>query len=107
MRWIFAALMLTSLPARAADPVLRPGVGEGYLFQLGAERSEAEAAHSWIAIAAKAGGVLDGLKPEITPVQVPHKGRLWRLRGGPVDPAGAQAVCAALKAKEIDCIVVR
>ena len=107
MRWMLIALMFVATPAPAADPALKPGVGEGYLFQLGAEHSEAEAAHDWIAIAARAGGVLDGLKPEIMPVQVPHKGRLWRLRGGPVDAAGAVAICAQLKARSIDCIVVR
>lgn len=106
MRWMLIALLFAALPARAAGPALKPGLGKGYLFQLGAERSEAEAAHSWLVIAAKAEGALDGLKPEITPVKVPRKGRLWRLRGGPVDAAGAATVCAALKAKGIDCIVV-
>jgi SPOR domain len=106
MRWMLIALLFAALPARADGPALKPGVGEGYLFQLGAEHSEAEAAHSWIVIAARAGGALDGLKPEITPVRLPRKGRLWRLRGGPVDAAGAAAVCVALKAKGIDCIVV-
>jgi len=106
MRWMLIALLLTAAPAHADGPALKPGVGEGYLFQLGAEHSEAEAAHSWIVIAARAGGALDGLKPEITPVKVPRKGRLWRLRGGPVDVAGATAICARLKARSIDCIVV-
>jgi hypothetical protein len=106
MRRMLIALVLAATPAHAAYPASKPGAGEGYLFQLGAEHSEAEAAHSWIAIAARAGGVLDGLKPEITPVQVSRKGRLWRLRGGPVDAAGAAAICAQLKARSIDCIVV-
>jgi hypothetical protein len=106
MRWLPILILFAAIPARADGPALKPGVGEGYLFQLGAEHSEAEAAHSWIVISARSGGALDGLKPEITPVNVPHKGRLWRLRGGPVDPAGAASICAALKAKSIDCIVV-
>ena len=104
MRWMLIALLFAAVPARATDPA--PKSGERYLFQLGAEHSEAEAAHDWIAIAARAGGALDGLKPEITPVRVPRKGRLWRLRGGPVDAAGAAAICVQLKAKSIDCIVV-
>ena len=104
MRWMLIALLFAAMPAHASDPAPKPGAG--YLFQLGAEHSEAEAAHDWIAIAARAGGALDGLKPEITPVRVPRKGRLWRLRGGPVDAAGAVAICAQLKARSIDCIVV-
>ena len=106
MRWMPILLLFAVGPSHAADPALRPGLGEGYLFQLGAEHSEAEAAHSWLVIAARAGGILDGLKPEITPVKVPRRGRLWRLRGGPVDVAGATAICARLKAQSIDCIVV-
>lgn len=90
----------------AAEPSLRPPLTEDFLVQLGASRSEADAAHSWIVIRDRAGGVLDALKPEITPVMVPHKGRLWRLRAGPIDPAGAASVCARLKALSIDCIVV-
>jgi len=107
MRRIVIALVFCAAPALADDPPLRPApVEAGFLIQLGAEHSEAEAAHTWLVISAKAGGVLDGLKPEITPVNVPRKGRLWRLRGGPIDPAGAASICVQLKAKSIDCIVV-
>jgi hypothetical protein len=107
MRRIVIALMFCATPVLADDPPLRPAPAEpGFLIQLGAERSEAEAAHSWLVIAARAGGVLDGLKPEITPVKLTRKGRLWRLRAGPVDPAGAASICVRLKAMSIDCIVV-
>jgi hypothetical protein len=80
--------------------------GDAYRIQLGAEESEAAAAHSWIAIRHMSQGALDGLKPKILSVDVPHKGRLWRLRAGPADPAAAAAVCARLKALSIACIVV-
>jgi hypothetical protein len=90
----------------AGVPALRPAVADDFLIQLGAERSEAGAAHSWIVIRDKAGGALDGLVPKITPVTVPRKGRLWRLRAGPIDPSGAASVCARLKEAGIDCIVV-
>ena len=85
---------------------LRPPVNDGFLVQLGAEHSEAEAAHSWIVIKDKAGAVLDGLMPQISPVTVPHKGKLWRLRAGSVEGAAAASICAKLKALSIDCIVV-
>ncbi len=107
MRWLSIAFALCAAPALGDDPPLRPAPAEpGFLIQLGAEHSEAEAAHSWLVISARAGGVLDGLKPEITPVRVPRKGRLWRLRGGPIDPAGAASICVQLKVRSIDCIVV-
>ena len=107
MRWISIAFVFCAVPALGDGRALRPAPQEpGFLIQLGAEHSEAEAAHSWLVIAARAGGVLDGLKPEITPVKLPRKARLWRLRAGPIDPAGAASICGQLKARSIDCIVV-
>ena len=91
-------------------PALRPQMPDApgsTLIQLGAERSEAEAAASWVRIAHATNGLLDGLTPNITPVKVSHKGRLYRLRAGPLDASNAASVCAALKARGIDCIVVR
>ncbi|HWA90060.1 MAG TPA: SPOR domain-containing protein [Rhizomicrobium sp.] len=93
-------LVLALLLAASLQP------GDDWRIQLGAEQSEAGAAHDWIAIRNRAQGVLDGLKPKIAPVQVPHKGTLWRLRAGPADPAAAAAICARLKALSIACIVV-
>lgn len=93
-------IVLAMLLAASLQP------GDDYRVQLGAEESEADAAHSWIVIRDRAQGALDGLKPKIVPVAVPHKGRLWRLRAGPVDPAGATSICVQLKALSIDCIVV-
>ena len=80
--------------------------GDDYRIQLGAEQSEAGAAHDWIAIRDRSQGALDDLKPKIMPVAIAHKGTLWRLRAGPVDPAAAAAICAKLKALFIACIVV-
>lgn len=77
------------------------------LIQLGAERSEAEAAASWARIAHRTEGILHGLMPRITPVNVPHKGLLYRLRTGPLDAANAMSVCAALRARQLDCLIVR
>jgi hypothetical protein len=92
-----AVLLLLLAGAAAPDP---------FLIQLGAERSEAEAAHRWIVLKHSTAGVLDGLEPKITPVTVPHRGKLWRLRAGPVDQAGATSICAQLKVLGADCIVV-
>jgi len=85
---------------------LRPAVADDTFIQLGAERSEAAAAQKWEDIRARSGAALDGLIPRISPVEVKHKGRLYRLRAGPTDAAGAASICAQLKAQAIDCIVV-
>jgi hypothetical protein len=75
------------------------------MIQLSAERSEAEAAATWVRLVHDANGVLDGITPSITPVRAPHRGRMFRLRAGPLDPANAASICAALKAKNLGCIV--
>ena len=96
--------------ARADDPSLRPQMPDtpgNTLIQLGAERSEVEAAASWVRIAHRTNGILDGLSPRITPIQVRHKGVFYRLRAGPLDAVNAASICAALREREIDCIVVR
>jgi hypothetical protein len=96
--------------AHADDPPLRPQMPDvpgSTLIQLGAERSEVGAATIWARIAHRTNGILDGLSPRITPVQVLHTGVFYRLRAGPLDAVNAASICAALKAREIACIVVR
>ena len=96
--------------AHADDPPLRPAIPDApgnTLIQLGAERSEVEAAASWVRIAHRTNGILDGLSPRITPIQVRHKGLFYRLRAGPLDAVNAASICATLKARDIACIVVR
>jgi hypothetical protein len=96
--------------AHADGPPLRPQMPDApgnTLIQLGAEHSEVEAAASWVRIAHRTNGILDGLTPRITPVKVRHKGLFYRLRAGPLEAVNAASICAALKARDIDCIVVR
>lgn len=101
---------LAATVSSAGETALRPQLSDAAghtLIQLGAERSEAEAAASWVRIAHGTNGILDGLVPRITPVVMPGRRRLYRLRAGPLDDASAASVCAALRARQIDCIVVR
>lgn len=115
MRWncnacLGLAVVLSATLARADGPPLRaqmPDAPGNTLIQLAAEHSEAEAAASWVRITHQTDGILDGLTPSITRIRVLHNRRMYRLRAGPVDPASAAAICAALKARQIDCIVVR
>jgi tetratricopeptide (TPR) repeat protein len=80
----------------AAPP---PAAGQ---IQLGAWRSQAEAANAWSRIARVSGSDLAGLAPQVVPVDLPGKGRFWRLRtdGGP-------ELCRSLAAKGLSCLVVR
>jgi Flp pilus assembly protein TadD len=87
-----------------AKPPPGPPVAQ---VQLGAFRDQAMAAQSWDKIAAASDGALQGKSPVIVPVDLPGKGRLWRLRAAVGDKPGARKLCAALLAKGLACIVVR
>jgi tetratricopeptide (TPR) repeat protein len=80
-------------------------VGGGASLQLGAWRAEADAADGWNHVTKRAGGLLDGLSPQIVPADIPGKGRYYRLRAGPV--ADAARLCGQLKSKGLACIVTR
>ena len=70
--------------------------------QLGAWRQEAEANDAWNRAVRRAGGDLAGLAPHIVPVDLPGRGRYYRLRVSA--DAGAAKLCASLAAKGLDCL---
>ena len=98
-------ILLFAMLLAADDIPVQPAAPASFV-QLGAERSEEAAAPSWESLRGQTGILLDNLVPRISPVDVKRKGRLWRLRAGPTDAANAASICAALKARAIDCIVV-
>jgi tetratricopeptide (TPR) repeat protein len=87
-------------------PGLRPALDDpgGEQVQLGAWRQEAEAAEGWNRTVKQAEGVLSGFSPHIVAVNIPGKGRYYRLR---VETAEGKQLCAVLTAKGLDCIPVR
>jgi len=100
-------------PVRAAiappAPGLKPALGEStraQTVQLGAWRNEADAADAWNDIVSVAGNIMAGMSPQVVPVDLPGKGRYYRLRAGPIYD-GADRLCAALIAKKLGCMVVR
>jgi tetratricopeptide (TPR) repeat protein len=91
-------------------PALRPAIGSaepasGRLVQLGAWRSQEEAEAGWNQAKSRSGGALDGLANIIQIADLPGKGRYYRLRVAP-GPFGAQNLCAKLRAKGLDCMLV-
>jgi tetratricopeptide (TPR) repeat protein len=96
-------------PAGAA--VLRPALdqpqGRVSTVQLGAWRSRAEADAGWSKAKLQAGGMLDGLQQQILTVDLPGKGRYFRLRVAPAPDQSAAQTCAGLTAKGIACLSVR
>ncbi len=91
----------------ALRPAIEEGTAVGPLIQLGAWRDEASAADGWNHARARAGAVLAGLTPHIVAVDLPGRGRYFRLRAGPVAGSSPAKVCAALTADGLACIVVR
>ncbi|HWY61187.1 MAG TPA: tetratricopeptide repeat protein [Rhizomicrobium sp.] len=76
----------------------------GEQVQLGAWRQEAEAAAGWNRAVQQAGEILSGLTPHILAVDLPGRGRYYRLR---VETAGSKQLCAVLTSKGLDCIPAR
>jgi len=75
--------------------------------QLGAWRSAAEADAGWSKAKRQAGGMLDGLQPQVLSVELPGKGRYFRLRVAPAADQSAADVCTGLATKGIACLPVR
>jgi tetratricopeptide (TPR) repeat protein len=84
-----------------------PVTDTGELVQLGAWRSQGDAALGWNKAAAAAGDLLSSASPRIVEADVPGKGHFWRLRTQA--PAGTTAAdfCTQLRAKGLSCIAAR
>ena len=76
-------------------------------IQLGAFHEQAAATDGWNKIVAQAGGALSGLSPQIVAVDIPAKGRLWRLRTSASDISAARKLCAVLITRGLVCMAVK
>jgi tetratricopeptide (TPR) repeat protein len=89
---------------QAGSPASVPRAGQ---IQLGAWRSPAEASAAWDSAKTMAGAVLDGLSPQILTVDLPRKGRFFRLRVNLEAGRSGSEICASLKARDVACIPVK
>lgn len=87
-------------------PAKSPGAG-GWRIQLASVRSEAEAASEWKRLTSRHGDALSGLSMQVAKADLGEKGVFYRVQGVGVDEARAKAACAALKAQNVGCVVVR
>ncbi len=105
---------------RAAKVVLRPALDQpgravrarrtaqgGMEIQLGAWRREGEADAGWDEARLRAGGALDGFSPRVVTVDLPGKGRYYRLRVSAPAGQSRTAFCAGLSAKGLACLPAR
>jgi tetratricopeptide (TPR) repeat protein len=93
----------------ALKPAFSEGAGSaaGQMIQLGAWRKQGDTAIAWRHAAAVAGSLLAGLAPQVMPADLAGRGRFYRLQAGPVDQGTGQGLCRALRAKGLECIVIR
>jgi cell division protein FtsN len=77
-----------------------------FVVQVGAFKSDVEAAEKWQALKKKNGDLLGALKPDIKRVDLDSKGVWYRLRVGPFETrANAVALCEVLRTRGGNCIV--
>lgn len=92
------------------SPALKPALDQasplGAQIQLGAWRSEAEAGEGWNRALKQAGDVLEGFSPHIVAVDLPGRGRYYRLRIA-ADKEGSKTLCSVLVAKGLNCFLAR
>lgn len=92
-------------PVAAVPPAALAGA---FQIQLASARSEQGAMAEWNRIVGKNKDALAGLTPTVARVDLGEKGVFYRLRAGPLaDKAAADALCGALGAQNVGCIVVR
>lgn len=100
-----------SAPAiAAAPPAPAPPVATaGYLVQLAAFRKASAADIAWGRLSKSHRDLLGLLAPSVQRVDLgADKGVFYRLRAGPLgDVAAARSLCAKLKARKLDCLVVK
>jgi hypothetical protein len=87
-----------------AEPKGMAAAAKKGAVQLGAFTSETAALAAWAKIAAVSDGALGGLTPVAVPVDLPAKGRLWRLRAAGSDKAAAHKLCRALAQRKLACV---
>ena len=103
-------------PIPAPKPVVQPPPAPtvtaaplaGFRVQLAALRSRADAEAAWRRLKRANGDLLGALEVEVTRVDLAYKGVFYRLRAGPLASAAkAGALCVRLKARDLDCLVVK
>ncbi len=103
-----APRQLGGVVAAAPKPVAaatKPAASGGYVLQIGAYKSQADADAAWKAYKAKHAALLSGYSDDVQQADLGEKGTWYRLRiGGLSDKEVATALCDRLKADGGVCI---
>jgi cell division septation protein DedD len=105
---VAAAVAAKAPPAAPPPPAAAAAKGTGgWVVQLGAVHSEAEAKTEWARLKNAHHDQLASLDSDIIRVDLGAKGIFWRVRGGPLDEAQARLLCAELSKQSQGCIIAR
>jgi hypothetical protein len=100
-----AATMPAPKVAATATPAAKPASGGGYVLQIGAYKSQADADAAWKSYKAKHAALLSGYNSDVQQADLGEKGTWYRLRvGGLGDKEVATALCDRLKSDGGACI---
>jgi hypothetical protein len=104
----------TAMPTMTTAAATAPGAaapqateGGRYRIQISAVRSEQAAETEWKRVKATHGDLLGNLTPNIVRVDLGAKGTFYRVQAGALTEAAARDLCAELKKRKADCIVVK
>jgi cell division septation protein DedD len=98
----------TPAPAAKAAPPQPSAAGSGYRLQLGALKTEDAAKAEWQKLQKQHTDVLGKLSLTVSRVDLGAKGVYYRIQAGPIADAGQAAQdCAALKSRNVGCILVK
>lgn len=92
----------------ALQPMAPAMSGGDYAVQLASYRSEARAMLGWSELRGNAPDLLDPVAPVVQRADLgEERGIVFRLRTAPTAKTSAAALCTELKARGIDCLVVK
>ncbi len=100
-------------PPPKPQPAAKPAPGKTattgtYRVQLASFRSSKAANDAWSRLRKSNISLLRDLTAHVTRVELAQKGTFYRLQAGSfAKEAGARSVCTELKARKVDCLVVR
>jgi cell division septation protein DedD len=98
-------LVVPAAPAAPVAAAAKPAAG-GYVLQIGAYKSQADADTAWKTYRAKHAALLSGYADDVQRADLGEKGTWYRLRiGGLSDREVATALCERLKADGGACIL--
>jgi hypothetical protein len=91
----------------AGATTVKPVPGGRFRIQIAAFKNESSARSAWEGVQKANKAELGALGLTIERINISGKGTFFRVQGGPLDEARAQAVCRALDSRKQACIVVR